>query len=840
MRIVVVSAHYPPNFVSGGTLQPQRIARALRDRGHEVSVYAGWLGEGHEAGSTWDDTDETGLPIRWIATTPWTGWERRENFDNPLVAEDFRTHLARLRPDVVHLHALQSLGASLVPIAKAGGASVAVTMHDFWWCCARQFLVDRDLRPCSIVVDAGSCDCSVDHGWLQQRNAHLREQLAAADVVLTSSASAAAVLRANGVALDRLEVDENGVPAAENPPVPARVVTADRPVRFVYAGGPDELKGVRILFDAFAGLRETTGWQLVAYGVEPWLRDEQRQLDEATISVRPPFAADESAAVFDDADVLVVPSIARESHSLVTREALARGLAVVTSDCVGPEEVVVNGGNGLVVPSADAAALRDALSRVVQDRALLGQLLSDGTAVRVRSLDDQVDGLEARFQTLCEAGATTGETRRVTRVLFVAGIDGAPLRYRVWLPAEGLSLLGVSSDVRWFTDPDLPELVDQADALVVYRVPATDWMIDVVERARRRGLPILFDADDLIFDPDVARQLRTLDRLGDEDKARYLQGVDRYRTMLEHCDAYIASTATLATHEAEIVGKPVFRFDNGVGIELARAAEHALGRPRTPGPLRLGYFSGTDTHDLDWLSIESSVARVLDRHLGVELWLGGHLARTDMTDRLHTRVRRLPFVPWRELPGILRDVDVNLAPLVLGDRFNEAKSAIKWLEAALVRTPTVASATEPFRDAIDHARNGFLAASEDEWGVAIESLIRDAALQQRVGRQAQRDALLRCSPHLQARRYAEILESAQTTIPRTDWPAVIVHEQPRRHQLEPYARHVARSDRRGARWRDARRRVRAAVDRHGTAGALVRVPRAAARAVARTVLRRSG
>src|SRR3954447_14607568 len=39
MRVVVVSAHCPPNFVSGGTLAPQRLARALRARGHEVSVY---------------------------------------------------------------------------------------------------------------------------------------------------------------------------------------------------------------------------------------------------------------------------------------------------------------------------------------------------------------------------------------------------------------------------------------------------------------------------------------------------------------------------------------------------------------------------------------------------------------------------------------------------------------------------------------------------------------------------------------------------------------------------------------------------------------------------------
>ena len=56
-------------------------------------------------------------------------------------------------------------------------------------------------------------------------------------------------------------------------------------------------------------------------------------------------------------DVLVIPSIARESFSIAAREALLAGAAVITSDCLGPEEVVRHGENGFVVPTGDAAAL---------------------------------------------------------------------------------------------------------------------------------------------------------------------------------------------------------------------------------------------------------------------------------------------------------------------------------------------------------------------------------------------------------------------------------------------------------------------------------------------------
>src|SRR4051812_5039158 len=72
VRIVVVSAHFPPNFVSGGTLAPQRQAQGLRAAGHEVSVYAGWLGDRTPLESWTEDVD--GLPVRWIVSTPWIGW----------------------------------------------------------------------------------------------------------------------------------------------------------------------------------------------------------------------------------------------------------------------------------------------------------------------------------------------------------------------------------------------------------------------------------------------------------------------------------------------------------------------------------------------------------------------------------------------------------------------------------------------------------------------------------------------------------------------------------------------------------------------------------------------
>ena len=150
------------------------------------------------------------------------------------------------------------------------------------------------------------------------------------------------------------------------------------------------------------------------------------------------------------------------------------------------------------------------------------------------------------------------------------------------------------------------------------------------------------------------------------------------------------------------------------------------------------------------------------------------------------------MLPWTELPGVLRDLDVNLAPLEPGSLFNEAKSAIKWLEAALTATPTIASPTEPFREVIADERNGLLANTRDEWGRALEGLLDDVDARARVGERARRDALLGFSPHVQGARYLAILERARrrATEPRTraasGWVPVVLDEPPTEVQLDDY------------------------------------------------------
>ena len=772
MRVVQVSAHYPPNFVSGGTLVPQRIAQGLARRGHDAWVYAGHLDDSREPLSTWSETDEAGVQVRWISTTPWTSWADPLNSDNPRVTEDFASWLTGISPDVVHIHSLQTLGGGLIEAAKASGAVTVVTMHDFWWSCARQFLVDRDMRPCGLVVDCGSCACQIDHDWLLDRNARLAVQLAHADVVLAPSRSAAAVFLANGVDPDVLRVDENGVPDAVLEEMGTRTsvdTRASGSVRFMFAGGADPMKGLQVLLEAVCGLSDDGRWSLDLYGsgaLPAGLPAAARD--------RPPYGPTDLADVLGTHDVLVLPSVMRESHSIVTREALAAGLTVVCTDTLGPEEAVEHGRNGLVVRAGDAAALRAAMMRLIEEPELVASLRSQSSATTLRRATEQVDGLERLYTELVaerereyRPAASIRTVHRaqdgmLRNVLFVAGINGAPLRYRVQLPAEALRGIGANPVVRHYRDPELPELVERADAVVLYRVPATHQVLDLVElvRARSRPVPVLFDIDDLIVDPRLRGTVHGLDVLSPAEEELWWRGVARYRTSLEAADLYVGSTEALCAQVEALTGLPTRRFSNGVGRALAQVSEAAAAVPRARGPLRIGYFSGTTTHDADWAQVEPAVLEVMRMRPDVELVLGGHLAPSSELRVVRERVRHQPMVPWYVLPSLLRDVDVNLAPLVPGSVFNESKSAIKWLEAALVGTPTIATPTQPFAEVIEHRRTGMLATTTDEWTEQLLGLLDDELERARIGSQAARHALLTLSPHRQATVYQSILRDA--------------------------------------------------------------------------------
>jgi glycosyltransferase involved in cell wall biosynthesis len=100
--------------------------------------------------------------------------------------------------------------------------------------------------------------------------------------------------------------------------------------------------------------------------------------------------------------------------------------------------------------------------------------------------------------------------------------------------------------------------------------------------------------------------------------------------------------------------------------------------------------------------------------------LNDHAARFEQNYK--HRIERHAFTDYVSLQQLIAEVDFNLVPLQANE-FTHCKSELKYVDAAIVGTLTIASPTHAYAAAIRHGDNGYLAA-DDQW---LEVLLRAIA-----------------------------------------------------------------------------------------------------------------
>lgn len=341
-------------------------------------------------------------------------------------------------------------------------------------------------------------------------------------------------------------------------------------------------------------------------------------------------------------------------------------------------------------------------------------------------------------------------------ITILSGVRGDTRRYRTLHPYEQLCLAGVACQCSHLMDPQLGEKLRSAQVVILHRVAYDGYVARLLDGLKARGALVVLDTDDFLYDPAIMRWIDSPD-FQDPVRARiYRQELLRHRQTLERCDGVTVSTDALAKM-MEPFGLPVRVQRNAFSLEMLALSDKAVGQrePRS-GRVVIGYASGTRTHDRDFQMIRPALRRVLERYPEAELWLMGDLDTGEAWEGLAERVKVFPRVAWRDLPARLALLDINLAPLVPESPFNQAKSEIKYMEAALVRVPTIASRTDAFAHAIRSGENGFLAGSLEEWQAHLERLVSDAPAREAVGAAAHAHVLERYAPWV---RGPELLET---------------------------------------------------------------------------------
>jgi glycosyltransferase involved in cell wall biosynthesis/SAM-dependent methyltransferase len=298
-----------------------------------------------------------------------------------------------------------------------------------------------------------------------------------------------------------------------------------------------------------------------------------------------------------------------------------------------------------------------------------------------------------------------------------------------------------------------------ADFTMIWRASNTPEIAGAITAARAGGGKLLVDIDDLMFVPELASEI-----IIDGIRSQSLDSVDvaglflQVREVLAQADACICTTNNLAEH-ARRLGKATFVLPNGFDADIHATSRLAVRRRSAmphDGLIRIGYAAGTRTHQRDFGPVADALADILRQHQHCRLVLFRDAAtRQQMLDLdefplLQQRTEQIEWrdlVPLMELPNELARFDINIAPLESGNLFCEAKSELKYFEAALAGVCTVASPTGPMREAIRNGETGILADTPEDWCEAISVLIADAKLRRRLAHAAYLDVLWRYGPH---------------------------------------------------------------------------------------------
>lgn len=444
MKVLFLTHLYPPTGLGGTEVYTHGLAAGLVQNGHEVQVLC--TEEWDDGPRYWNgqaDRVYAGVPVRRLRLN-WTKAPdvNRYLYDNPLIAEHLARYLAEVRPDIVHVTSCNTLSASVIGAAKRAGVPVIVTLTDFWFVCPQVTLLRSDGRTCDGNVPALEClECLLRgtkaHRWLTRalpastalrlldgvsrlpavarwpglrgmalnmadRKTVLRCALEQADVVLIGSESARRLFQNAGVSrtIDVVRYGHDlGWVDGYRGKFPSRAV------RFGFIGQIAPMKGAHVLIEAYVNACSTGEAMLLVYGrldKDPRYGQVLRALaaGRADVEFRGTYAHGDSARVFSEIDVLVVPSLWHD-YPLVIGEAFAAQTPVIASDFGGMREFVRDGVDGLVFERGSVAGLAGQMRRVLSESELLATLRAGIPCVK--RMREAVEEMERIYRSILPA-----------------------------------------------------------------------------------------------------------------------------------------------------------------------------------------------------------------------------------------------------------------------------------------------------------------------------------------------------------------------------------------------------------------------------------------------------
>lgn len=306
-------------------------------------------------------------------------------------------------------------------------------------------------------------------------------------------------------------------------------------------------------------------------------------------------------------------------------------------------------------------------------------------------------------------------------------------RYRAYNIYEATKDYSKKWQLIFFFENELTELKKQlknVDLLIFGRLERWQLQYDSLAiAAREYGAKIAFDLDDCICGTKYIRNMFNVVAPDTVDQDYWINKSAHMEMISQLADGFIATNEYLGKILSDSHDKKPYRvIPNFLNQAQIKASEEILSRDRTKtesDTFTIGYFSGSHTHVTDFEVIYPELIQLLENHPNFKLKIVGMLPLPHSAEALvkNGQIEFIKLVDFLTLQRLLASVDVNVAPLA-DNVFTNCKSELKFFEAALMKTPTIASPTFIFKKAIKNNKTGLLC-RPGEWTDAILKIYND-------------------------------------------------------------------------------------------------------------------
>lgn len=393
MNILIISNLYPPYILGGYEILCAQVVTYLTSRGHNIHVLTS------DHGGATSDNEVTRTLKVYQSFDKAAHFQRKSRINTARHNEvETKKIIREKKPDVIFIWSLLRLTPSSAHVAQRSNIPTIFTFND-------ENIMSFAFHPFSFRLK------QLAHWFLDL----LTPSITLKGIDFTYSTCISNILKNNllnrGLPIQDSEVIYQGIPV-EKFPLKKDPGKGEEVAKLLYVGQLHPYKGVHTILEALTLLHHvdntyTCSLTIVGKGEEAYTQTLKERASSLpyTVEFKGLVPHDQVPTLYREHDIFIFPSIWQEPFGLTHLEAMASGLAVISTANGGQGEFLIDGENALTFSPDNPKELALQLEKVLTDPSLYQFLVEKGRwcVEKDFAFDRYVDEIERLLQRACQS-----------------------------------------------------------------------------------------------------------------------------------------------------------------------------------------------------------------------------------------------------------------------------------------------------------------------------------------------------------------------------------------------------------------------------------------------------